>query len=146
MPDPRVAHCVFCDDIRQELGNKLSLMGVYSGELLIFQKPPIILPKLGIVAWLISDADDKPTKMDLSILSPPDGQQLVKLENDLSDLVISNMEGARKVMQQIIFPITPFPILQEGMFEVYIETERERLRAGRLLVKVISSEDEQATH
>lgn len=35
----------FCDDVRQELGNKLSLMGVYGPDLIV-QSFPTTLPKL----------------------------------------------------------------------------------------------------
>jgi hypothetical protein len=38
---------VFCDDIRREVDNKTSLIGVYGDELVLFTPPPIVLPKLG---------------------------------------------------------------------------------------------------
>lgn len=39
---------MYCDDVRQETGNKLSFMGVYRGRLIV-QSFPAVLPKLNIV-------------------------------------------------------------------------------------------------
>lgn len=44
----RYAHSTFCDDVRQEIGNKTSLMGLYSGELFV-QELPAALSKLCVV-------------------------------------------------------------------------------------------------
>ncbi len=38
-------HVIYCDDIRNELGNKLSLMGIYDSELVV-PAFPMTLPKL----------------------------------------------------------------------------------------------------
>lgn len=47
------AHMValFCDDVRNEVGNKLSLMGVYGQDLLL-REFPTTLPKLCAVMLL----------------------------------------------------------------------------------------------
>jgi hypothetical protein len=51
MPQNRNAELVyqiFCDDVRLEIGNKLSLMGIFQD--IYVQKLPVILPKLAIVS------------------------------------------------------------------------------------------------
>jgi len=35
-------HTVWCDDVRHELGNKLSLMGIYTGEMLLPSLPAVL--------------------------------------------------------------------------------------------------------
>jgi hypothetical protein len=60
VPRPN-GYVIFCDDIRQELGNKVSLSGVYGGEMLFPAETafPIALPKLGVaISW--SEALDCP--------------------------------------------------------------------------------------
>lgn len=44
---------IYCDDVRMEVGNKKSLMGVYESDMLLGDVPPAALPKLCIVlrAW-----------------------------------------------------------------------------------------------
>lgn len=45
-----IAFTLFCDDVRQELGGKLSAMGIYQGFMGIFADE-VLLPKL--VAWTV---------------------------------------------------------------------------------------------
>jgi hypothetical protein len=63
----------------------------------------------------------------------PDGIQLLTAEM-LAPPQIQNVEGGLKVAISQIIPVSPLPINRFGMLEVWIETERERLRAGRLRI------------
>ena len=80
---------IFCDDIRTELFNKVSLMGVYGFELLLFGDFPAVLPKLGIfsrhdfigrsrsmgadvIVYFPGDMEDKPTfSQHIDVRLPP---------------------------------------------------------------------------
>ena len=44
---PKFEYSIICDDIRQEIGNKLTLVGTYNG-LIIVPKLPYTIPKLCI--------------------------------------------------------------------------------------------------
>lgn len=135
MPEPRVAHCVFCDDIRQEIGNKLSLMGVYAADLFIVGKPPIVLPRFGIVVWIIADIDDAIERVTTTVLMPPDGAQIVRIETSGGTARTPQLlEGARKLIARQIIPIAPFVVRHAGIMQVMVETERGELRAGRLMI------------
>ncbi len=46
---------IYCDDVRQEVGNKQSLIGVYPGDLYL-EALPAVLPKLCMVATLVIPA------------------------------------------------------------------------------------------
>ena len=81
MPAERTGTCIFCDDVRLEVGNKISLMGIYSSEILFTAAPPTVIPKLGIVAWLIFDRDDFPEKLTIRIVGP-DKQEIVQMTAD----------------------------------------------------------------
>jgi len=48
---------IYCDDVRQEVGGKLSLIGVYNGVMYIPQFP-VTLPKLWIVATFVAPKDE----------------------------------------------------------------------------------------
>jgi hypothetical protein len=43
---------IFCDDVRDELFNKKTLIGVYTGELLIGGEFPALLPTFGMMTIL----------------------------------------------------------------------------------------------
>ncbi len=45
-------------------------MGLYVGDMFISAKPPIALPKVAIVVWIISDIDDPPQWVTTTILMP----------------------------------------------------------------------------
>ena len=48
---------IVCDDARQEMGGKISLMGVYSGDLIV-NKVPALLPTLSFVIFLVGIKKD----------------------------------------------------------------------------------------
>lgn len=58
---------VFCDDIRYEIGSKFSLIGIYSGNLIV-PAFPVKLPKLCIAATLVISADNPPKTIILRVL------------------------------------------------------------------------------
>ena len=57
---------VYCDDIRQEVGGKLSLMGVYNGVMYVPQFPAT-LPKLWILATYVVSRDDSPKSLKMRV-------------------------------------------------------------------------------
>jgi hypothetical protein len=135
MASPRVAHCVFCDDIRQEIGNKISLMGIYSGEMIFPVKPPVVLPKFGIVAWVIADIDDPIQTISVSLNVPPNLTEILRTESGPIVMVPSTVDGAKKMITQQMLPISQLVISEAGMIEVMIHTERETLRGGRIMIR-----------
>jgi hypothetical protein len=130
----RVANCIFCDDIRAEIGNKFSLMGIYGGDI-IFPLPPqsILVPKFGILAQLITDLDDVPDKITITIYIPPNRQEFLKLE--MSKPPLEHEEGATKAHLRAILQCPPFSVSEEGYIETMIDTGRETIRAGRIFVR-----------
>lgn len=63
----RVVSTIFCDDIRLEAGNKLSLMGVYQGVLMVPQVP-LLLPKLCVYITVRTPLDKPFKSMTLRLL------------------------------------------------------------------------------
>jgi len=63
-------HALWCDDIRQEVGNKPSFMGVYTGALVVPQLP-LTLPKLCV--WLTLSAPQDQPLQDLEVAVALDG-------------------------------------------------------------------------
>jgi hypothetical protein len=52
----RYGYSIFCDDIRNEAGGKLSFVGCYNGIILISGQFPLVLPKLCIHVHILSPA------------------------------------------------------------------------------------------
>jgi hypothetical protein len=63
----RVVSTIFCDDIRQEIGSKLSFMGVYQGSLIV-QGVPAVLPKFCVFASIRTPIDKPFSKLTVRLL------------------------------------------------------------------------------
>jgi Family of unknown function (DUF6941) len=138
MPAPRVGNCIFCDDIRHELGNKTSFMGVYTTDILFPAVAPVALRSLGIIAWLIFDVDDRPTKLALRVLIPPARTEILKIETDVDGKIpeYRDRDEYSKGSLRFTAMINGIEFAEEGFIEVMIDTERETLRVGRLRVRL----------
>ncbi len=95
MPDPRVANCMFCVDIRAEVGNKTSLMGVYGGDIYFSTPLPILVPRFAVGVWLIADIDDTIQSMAVRILVPPNQIEIMRATIPVQQ-GIAHQEGATK--------------------------------------------------
>lgn len=52
----RYGYSIFCDDIRNEAGGKLSFIGCYNGVIFISGQFPLMLPKLCVHTHILSPA------------------------------------------------------------------------------------------
>ncbi len=107
-----VFRAIYCDDIRVEVGGKLSLMGVYNGEA-AFHSFPATLPKLCVQIHLLVKPEDRP-RTNLTI----------KLLNGDIELASASLDPA-------ILPSKPEP-------EDLDDFEAEQLRFGVGLTFVLS--------
>jgi len=60
-------HAIFCDDLREEVGGKNSLIGVYGSDLMINATPPVMLPQLSCVATINLDPERMPGQLTIQI-------------------------------------------------------------------------------
>lgn len=58
---------VFCDDIREEINAKTTLVGVYSGEMLVAAKGPVLIPQLCYMGKVFFDPAMPPTTISISL-------------------------------------------------------------------------------
>lgn len=141
MTTARSAYCLFCDDVRYEAGNKVSYMGVYSGEIALAAPSgatlgaQLVLPKLVIAFWLTSDIADKPSRALLTVYAPPDRTEIFKYELPLQPPQ-PTPDWVRKYFISGQMPFLNLPIKGNGFLEVTIDTERESFVVGRLRITV----------
>ena len=138
MPNLRRGTAIFCDDIRQEVGGKLSLMGVYHGEMIIGAPAPLALPKLGVAICIISDVDDPIKRARVSLVSPADAEIFaidVPIEN------IRKYEGATQSTFHAYIPMSNVLLERDGFVAVWVETEREKISCGRMQVKFANTSE-----
>lgn len=133
MSAPRVATCLFCDDIRYEIGGKHSLIGIYASDMIFPVGPPITLLKWGIEVIVITDIDDIPEHIFVRVFDPFD-REIVAIE-DTPKASPEHLVDTTRFHWRIGAGMPPINLEAPGYIYVMIETEKGSFRAGRLLVR-----------
>ena len=146
----RYAHATYCDDIRHELGGKLTLVGVYSSQLLV-PSFPAVLPKLCLLVDVVTPADKPFEKLKIRVLV--DEMLLAEAEISNEDIRASfenvpQIEEAsdteRRLMFTAHFVFSPLKFDGPGMIRIRVETEDGEMRAIALPVGQIPESSEGA--
>jgi hypothetical protein len=133
----RFVHTLWCDDIRQEVGNKTSFMGVYTGGL-VLPSLPALLPRLGIWTWVTTSIDQPFKTLSMQIVRD-DGSKLADLE--ITDIQpINGEESVPDTTRQTYmagFSVGPVEIPAGcRYFQVLVQTESELLEGPKLRISV----------
>lgn len=125
----RYLEVIYCDDIREEVGNKFSYMGVYSGELTV-PNAPVLLPKLCVVAKVITDIANPFESLEVRIVMVKGDDETEILSTGPipfpADLPKQHDDSTR-LMAQMTFMLSPFQISEETTLRVKAITECEEL-------------------
>jgi hypothetical protein len=139
----RHVQTIWCDDIRQELGNKLSFMGVYTGGLVVPGKP-IVLSRLCV--WIAIHSDIKnPIRTAKVQVTESDGTVLFDMPP--GEIPLSPPDS-KKTMHSIMVAaqISPFPISEKcEYFEVVVHADGEVLKGRKLWVHIPTPDQPIAT-
>ena len=136
---------VVCDDVRQEIGNKVSCMGIYGTEMLVLALP-LVLPKLCVVLHARTLTSDPFERLTLRILKDDSELARVELPNDQLTAMQARAnsfteEGYLQVASIIQF--SPFVIEQACTLRFRADTERETIKGGSLQIKPQPSPSQQ---
>jgi hypothetical protein len=137
----RQVHTIFCDDIRHEIGGKISFIGAYSGAMLVSQFPAV-LPKLCLALSIVTPATQPFKKLSFRILK--DDEKLA--EGELSEQEFANFAEADGGKTEIdlkdrvqtfcsIFVFSPFKLDAPCVLRVRVDTEAEELRGIGLRIE-----------
>lgn len=145
----------FCDDIRAEMLNKISLMGIYGYEMLLYGKFPVTLPKLGIFASLRFHKSKKIDGVDFLVYFPGDKEDAptfsqhidVKLEHSLFPQPDPKEypDPSDQFGLNHPFLFSPAVIKQPGYIRVRAIAGGERIKVGALKVREASEAEAQQT-
>lgn len=137
---PRHVETLFCDDIRHEVGGKLSFIGVYSGGLFV-PAFPVTLPKLCLSVKIVTPADKPLRALSLRVLRDEKTLQEIALDEEqlaaASDSAEDMTEAQRKERVQMAqFMLVFSPIQFDGpcTLRVRVQTEDGELRGMALKV------------
>lgn len=125
------AFCVnYCDDIRHELGNKLSLIGVYGADLVLPELPAAI-PKLCIFAQLYSELDSA-FDSDIELRVMVDDEILATSVSEPKQSSIQPKQFQKLAAQ---FVLTPFLIEKECTLRVRAIYKGQEYKASALKIR-----------
>jgi hypothetical protein len=134
---------LFCDNVRSEVGNKISMMGIYAQEL-VLQEFPAIMPTFG---FFVTVATDDLTLFDgMEIAVSTDGVEEIipispaTIEKAKAAILQSKKSSKEKPeFLQYRFSanlmISPLKIAGEGNIVVSVKTVAGEFMAGSLAVK-----------
>ena len=133
---------VFCDDIRQEVGGKSSLIGVYNGVMYVPQFP-VTIPKLWMMATLVLPRDESPKSIKIRVAKKSEpiadldatSEYLEQLAN-ASPPVVDLPTGTEPVLAshaQVCF--TPLVIEEPCVLRVSAMTGKDEIRGLGLQIQ-----------
>jgi hypothetical protein len=138
MPEPRVAHVLFCDQIRTEPSGRPSYVGLRSGEVVTNVERRGSAFRFSVVCWLICDADDVPSRLAMRVYGPPG--RLLLINSEVKPAAPPRRSDSTKAFFQLTVEDIRLPLSQEGDIEVVVDTETGILRAGRLRVRFVAEQ------
>ncbi|UPT64122.1 MAG: hypothetical protein M0D54_06150 [Hyphomonadaceae bacterium JAD_PAG50586_4] len=118
-------YTTFCDDIRQEVGGKVSFMGIYNSVLIPDAPFPVTLQKLCAATSIRLYRDEEvPRQFDLKVWIPGQDDPLLTSNVEIPDLPFPALEpntpdhvdGFYTINLNLI--MAPLPLVQEGFIRV----------------------------
>ena len=137
----RVATTIFCDDIRLELGNKLSLMGVYQGQLVV-PSAPLLLPKLCIYLTISGPAETPFRSLKIRFLKdqeliyeqPIDASALPEVQTPVREMESDPSNHLQTFVTTLV--MSPFVIDKPFILRVRVDADGDEMKAPGLMIVV----------
>lgn len=142
--DDRFITAIFCDDIRHEVGSKLSYMGCYQGEIIV-QITPVVLPKL-CVSVSVSTPKERPFKSLVIRVIQDDDVELARMDIPKEDIkgITGSSQFSDKTSTRIslntAIVFSPFVIEKPTMLRLVATTEEGEITGPRVLIKVAATQ------
>lgn len=135
---PRHVETLFCDDIRHEVGGKLSFIGVYSGGLFV-PAFPVTLAKLCLSVKIVTPADEPLRALNLRVLRDEETLQEIALDeeqlaaaSDSAEEMTEEQRNERAQMAQFMLVFSPIQFDGPCTLQVRVQTEDGELRGMAL--------------
>ena len=133
---------IFCDDIRHEIGGKLSYIGVYSGRLIVSQFP-VTLPKLCLALNIVTSSSEPFRSLSLSVLKNEetlahpvlDETQLAEACEAAVTTNVDVVSPLPVLMARFLFVFSPFILEGPCLLRIRAETESEELQGMALQIE-----------
>lgn len=116
---PRYLHCIFADDIRQEISGKQTVVGMYQGGMTVHGPLPVNLPKFQVMALLRIPNTEPVTSLKLTVLMNTAVIAEIEVPRQAlpdRDLALPDQKG---YIFQIAIELVPLSIEGSGKLQVH---------------------------
>jgi hypothetical protein len=134
MTEHRTVIAQFCDDFRQEIGNKFSLMGCYGTDLYVPQFP-ITLPKLCVFVYVRTPKENPFGTLTLRVMRAEQALATLRANPDRLDAAEEMPSWTRWLTMTGVLVMAPFHATEPCDLRVQAETESEVIESGRFLIR-----------
>lgn len=133
----------FCDDIRQEVGNKFSYIGCYSGEMIV-DKLPATLPKLGVLVHIFTSKECPFSRLIVRALMSD--EVVAELEMPITKMADEFERKAAateldRIAAQAMLLLSPLVVVEPCKIRIEVETEDGVIRGSYLNIRERTPED-----
>jgi len=139
----RYVTAIFCDDIRYEMGGKISYMGCYQSEIIV-HTAPILLAKLCVFASVYTPKDRLFKSLIFRVLQDDD-VELARVEVPTENLKrTANQTNDKSITRQFLstsIVFSPFAIEKPTMLRIMAITEEGEITGPRILIKVAATQE-----
>lgn len=136
----------FCDDIRHEVSNKVTIVGAYSGEMIVTSPNPVFIPQLCVDINYHDDIESFPKNVVIVVFQKgSDETELARFDIPLlrpdHEIVIDPPleEGSMLFAQlRVEARISPFHVRETCRINVRAYCGDDEIRLGSLAVKLVT--------
>ena len=139
---------IFCDDIRQEVAGKYSLMGIYENEMLFQTEPPWVLQKMCLLIKYTETHGGFDEDLRMTVTLPGDQKDKPSLVSMIArkDVKIEPRVNIPEDVDSLIGFAVPFLFSQltvntEGFIKVRIERGKIETRIGALHLRKVRPDE-----
>jgi hypothetical protein len=135
----RYGYSIFCDDIRTEVGEKLSFIGVYNG-ILLLPSFPFILPKLCAHVSLVTSSSEPYRSIVLECRVPGDDAPLMEEQldtvqlNEQSQIGVADDKSPANVIVGASLIFSPLRLRRAGLLRIQARIDGERVDIASLRI------------
>jgi hypothetical protein len=129
---------LYCDDIRNEVGNKLTLVGCYGTDLLL-DTLPIVLPKLAVYVRAYTPAGRLFQRLILRLRQ--NEELLAELDFPAAELAAAATDHSNSrwaIIQAVMF-MSPLLVQSSGFLRLEAETEEGLLLGSKLVIRAMAN-------
>lgn len=135
----KYAHAIFCDDARQEISGKTTLVGIYQGQCLVPQFP-CTLPKLCINLSISAPRSEMPKSVSVKGTFAGEEVMSMSLDNAQIDSIINANPSPRperkRMMLGLMAIMSPFNLKEPGRLALHVMVDGEDLPCDSLDIDV----------